>query len=138
MGNQFSQAFPPEAKFTEKNLPDQAGKVHSPCPSPAHPPNHPAGLHCHRLLLRRRQRARPDPLLSQCKSLPRCALSREDQRRHRIHQDCLSELERRSHLPPSRPRRPNNHQSICQRIPKQGGQAECAVEQCRCDDPSAG
>jgi retinol dehydrogenase-12 len=30
MGNQFSQAFPPEAKLTEKNLPDQAGKVHLP------------------------------------------------------------------------------------------------------------
>ncbi|KAH9203542.1 hypothetical protein DL95DRAFT_529610 [Leptodontidium sp. 2 PMI_412] len=27
MGNQFTQSFPPAAKFTEKNLPDQAGKV---------------------------------------------------------------------------------------------------------------
>ncbi|PMD21370.1 NAD(P)-binding protein [Hyaloscypha hepaticicola] len=27
MGNQISQAFPPEAKLTEKNLPDQTGKV---------------------------------------------------------------------------------------------------------------
>lgn len=27
MGNQFSQVFPPAAKFTEANLPDQAGKV---------------------------------------------------------------------------------------------------------------
>jgi NAD(P)-dependent dehydrogenase (short-subunit alcohol dehydrogenase family) len=27
MGNAFSQSFPPAAKFTEKNLPDQAGKV---------------------------------------------------------------------------------------------------------------
>lgn len=27
MGNLWSQSFPPAAKFTEKNLPDQAGKV---------------------------------------------------------------------------------------------------------------
>jgi hypothetical protein len=27
MGNTISQMFPPAAKFTEENLPDQAGKV---------------------------------------------------------------------------------------------------------------
>lgn len=30
MGSQMSQMFPPSAKFTEKELPDQAGKVRHP------------------------------------------------------------------------------------------------------------
>jgi hypothetical protein len=36
MGNKISQMFPPAAKFTEKNLLDQAGKVPDPASSGTH------------------------------------------------------------------------------------------------------
>ena len=64
MGSQFSQMFPPEAKLTEKNLPDQTGKVHLYL-SPQFPTEllTSLGLHCHRFLFWRWQRASPDPLL---------------------------------------------------------------------------
>jgi hypothetical protein len=106
MGNQISQAFPPEAKLTEKNLPDQTGKVHPISPakvsiSPAHPPN-----------VDKRSSSSPVPPQVSAKSSPRSStpttqrstLLRAQKRRPMQPSNPsrpLSPTERRSYLPAS-------------------------------------
>jgi hypothetical protein len=122
-----------EPTLTEKNLPDQGGKVHfHPVPDKAmilwlltfRPP----GLHRNWFNQRRRKRTRCHPLQPQRKSLPRRSIRGQSRHNNLPSEVQVPVLKRQSRVPASRSQRSEHDKVVGSGVSQQGTEIGCLVE----------